>query len=138
MAHSLEGRAPFLQPQLVEMGLHLPEHERMAHGNSKIALRRVAGRWLPQEIMHRRKQGFVLPMAHWLKQWFEAHGGVEAYFAGQYFPGLDINQLCQIVKHDIDQGIHRERFIFALIILIECYKNFQNQVKIVHDSYLHK
>ncbi|MBD2517424.1 hypothetical protein H6G93_21075 [Nostoc sp. FACHB-973] len=39
MAHSLEGRAPFLQPQLVEIGLNLPERERMSKEINKLALK---------------------------------------------------------------------------------------------------
>ncbi|MEH1934006.1 MAG: asparagine synthase (glutamine-hydrolyzing) [Nostoc sp.] len=136
MAHSLEGRAPFLQPQLVEIGLNLPERERMSKEISKIALRRVAGRWLPKEIMQRRKQGFVLPMANWLKQWFETHGGVDTYFASIHFPGLDIKQVCQMVKVDLQQGIIRERFIFALILLIEWHRKFELRLSVLRDDYM--
>lgn len=135
MAHSLEGRAPFLQPRLVEIGLQLPERERMSNGISKIALRRLAKRWLPKEIMQRRKQGFVLPMEDWLKQWFDSHGGVNEYFTAVEFPGLDIEQLCQIVNADLNQGISRTRLIFALVLLIEWYKNFSEQLYYLRKIY---
>ncbi len=128
MAHSLEGRAPFLQPRLVEIGLQLPERERMSNGVSKIALRRLAKRWLPKEIIQRRKQGFVLPMEDWLKQWFDSHGGVDSYFATLEFPGLDMEQVCQIVNDDFKQGISRTRLIFALVLLIEWYKSFSEKL----------
>src|SRR4029079_13408251 len=77
MAHSLEGRAPFLQPRLAELALALPPASRMAGRTSKVALRRVAARWLPPEIVDRAKHGFILPMPSWLRQWFQDAGGAE-------------------------------------------------------------
>ncbi|WP_161938123.1 asparagine synthase (glutamine-hydrolyzing) [Mastigocoleus testarum] len=135
MAHSLEGRAPFLQPQLVEIGLQLPERERMSKGTSKIALRRVAKRWLPKEIMQRRKQGFVLPMEDWLRQWFDSHGGINEYFSAVEFPGLDIDQIAQIVNTDFQQSISRGRLIFALILLIEWYRIFTEKLDSLRSKY---
>ncbi len=135
MAHSLEGRAPFLQPQLVEIGLQLPERERMSKGTSKIALRRVAKRWLPKEIMQRRKQGFVLPMENWLKQWFDSHGGINEYFSGVEFPGLDLEMVAQTVNADFEQSISRGRLIFALILLIEWYRIFTEKLESLRCKY---
>ena len=33
----------------------------------KYLLKKVASRYLPDEIIHRRKQGFPIPVAHWLR-----------------------------------------------------------------------
>ncbi|MDO8444900.1 MAG: asparagine synthase (glutamine-hydrolyzing) [Deltaproteobacteria bacterium] len=129
MAHSLEGRAPFLQPRLVELGLNLPQHERMASGLSKIALRRVAKRWLPLDILERKKQGFVLPMANWLMQWFQDKGGVEAYFASREMPGVEMEKVMNLVQVDLKNGIHRERLVFALVLLFEWYKSFSGRLE---------
>lgn len=135
MAHSLEGRAPYLQPGLVEIGLQLPPGDRMADGANKIALRRVAHRWLPKNILLRRKQGFVLPMANWLKQWFYDHGGVNAYLKEQGFPGLNARRMAEIVTEDLKHGFHRERLIFALILLIEWHRSFSMRVCELRDTY---
>ncbi|MBS0438616.1 MAG: asparagine synthase (glutamine-hydrolyzing), partial [Proteobacteria bacterium] len=68
MANSLEGRAPYLSSRLAEIALrNCAPFARMNLTDSKLALRRVARRWLPRDILERPKQGFVLPMKAWLR-----------------------------------------------------------------------
>ncbi|AOU98650.1 asparagine synthase (glutamine-hydrolyzing) [Acidihalobacter yilgarnensis] len=123
MAHSLEGRAPFLDPRVVSLGLALLPSERMS-GDSKVALRRAASRWLPDDILQRPKQGFVLPMRRWIGEWFGAWGGVSAYFAQRPVPGIDHETLTDIVGSDLLAGIHRERLLFAVVMLAEWWHCF--------------
>ncbi|HEY7075120.1 MAG TPA: asparagine synthase (glutamine-hydrolyzing) [Solirubrobacteraceae bacterium] len=67
MAHSVEGRDPFLDHQLVEFALALPPAMKYRRGIKKYALKRaVAGR-LPDRIINRPKQGFGTPMPQWLR-----------------------------------------------------------------------
>ena len=85
MAHSLEGRVPFLTPALVDLAINLPQTERINGKNSKIALRRIARHYLPAEIANRGKHGFVLPMRNWLAEWFEERKSPERYFSVRRF-----------------------------------------------------
>ena len=59
MAHSLEGRTPYLAPGVVEAGLALPLDQRMNGAISKVALRRVASRWIPRAIVIEWHQAFA-------------------------------------------------------------------------------
>lgn len=129
MAHSLEGRAPYLHPAIVKAGLFLPHQQRMDQSVSKIALRRIAAKWLPQEILDKPKQGFVLPMRKWLQQWFESHGSVEQYFDTRKVDFLDMDETIKLVKEDIAAGVHRERLLFALVLLIEWFTRQQEAMK---------
>lgn len=119
MAHSLEGRAPFLMPGLVNAALCLPPRLRMRKNLSKVMLRRVAKRWLPSVILQRRKQGFVLPMRDWLRQWFSTHGDLSSYLSTYKIPALDMAEVANLINEDLSKGISRERFLFALVILFE-------------------
>ena len=119
MAVSLEGRAPFLQPDLVAAALALPPAERMNGGQSKVALRRIAQRWLPERIHARRKQGFVLPMRAWISEWLQSRGGPAAYFGAHAISGIDTAELVAVVDVDLAAGVARERLLFALIMLVE-------------------
>ena len=119
MASSLEGRAPYLTPQLARLALRSKAQARMTLTDSKRALRRVARRWLPQEILERPKQGFVLPMRQWLRQWFDAHSGPRAYFDARPLPAVDANELVAVVERDLGEGLNRERLLFALVMLAE-------------------
>ncbi len=59
MAHSLEVRAPLLDVGLVEWGLSLPRGLKLHRGWGKHVLRRALEPVLPEEVLHRRKQGFA-------------------------------------------------------------------------------
>ena len=126
MAHSLEGRAPYLAPAVVEMGLSLPSIQKIDGEINKAALRRVATRWLPPEILQRPKQGFVLPMGKWLAQWFEAEPA-KNYFADRAVSGLDMNEVTRVTAEDLSQGVKRERLLFALVLLVEWHQSFKNR-----------
>lgn len=67
MATSLEGRAPFLEPNLAQFALQLPESLRVRNGRGKYLLRKVAARWLPAEVLNKPKQGFAIPIAEWFR-----------------------------------------------------------------------
>ena len=124
MAHSLEGRAPFLEPRLAAMGLRLPPAERIRGRVVKVALRRVAARWLPPSIVERGKHGFILPMESWLREWFETNGGPDAYFRGAQGAGLDPRAAAAVAAADLRAGVRRVRLLFALVALVEWQKAF--------------
>jgi len=65
MAHSIEARSPFLDKELVEFVFNLPEDIR---GRKKSLIKKVASRYLPKEIINRKKKGFAYPFLEWLKE----------------------------------------------------------------------
>jgi asparagine synthase (glutamine-hydrolysing) len=67
MACSLETRTPFLAPKLVEFARGLPSTEKVNLTHTKILLKKVALDYLPQENVIRRKQGFGMPVASWIR-----------------------------------------------------------------------
>jgi asparagine synthase (glutamine-hydrolysing) len=135
MAHSLEGRAPYLAPDVVQAGLGLPQSQKLNSATSKVALRRVASRWLPAAILERPKQGFVLPMGQWLAQWFEAEASVRDYLFTRAVPGLDMAEVARVTAEDLATGVHRERLLFALLLLIEWYQSFKSRQRELSRKY---
>ena len=133
MAHGLEGRAPYLQRRLAEMGLQLPAAERIRGDVVKVALRRVAARWLPADILERGKHGFILPMESWLRQWFEAQDGPAEYFRAAAVPGLDAQAATALAGADLQRGVARPRLLFALVALAEWHRAFVLQLRDVQD-----
>lgn len=67
MAHSLESRAPLLDHRLVDFAVRLPPHLRVRNGRGKHLFREVAARWLPPDVLIKRKQGFAVPLAAWFR-----------------------------------------------------------------------
>jgi asparagine synthase (glutamine-hydrolysing) len=67
MAVSLEARVPLLDHRIVEFALRLPRQLKMRGGQTKVILRRVMRDRLPSAALDRPKQGFSIPMKHWLR-----------------------------------------------------------------------
>ena len=65
MANSLEVRVPYLDHRLVEWALGLPRSARAGKGKALLiaAVRDV----LPEEVLARRKHGFLLPLEGWMR-----------------------------------------------------------------------
>ena len=68
MAHSLEGRFPFLDLDLYRFAQTLPASMKLPHaGSSKHVLRQLMARQLPREVIERRKMGFTVPTPFFLQ-----------------------------------------------------------------------
>ena len=67
MGASVEGRVPFLDPDLVSFAAGLPLDSRFEHGTGKRVLRVLARRLLTPEIAARPKHGFSVPIDDWLR-----------------------------------------------------------------------
>lgn len=67
MAVSLEAREPLLDHRLIEFAASLPENLRLKRSEGKWLLKKTMRRYLPDDILFRQKQGFVTPIAQWLR-----------------------------------------------------------------------
>jgi asparagine synthase (glutamine-hydrolysing) len=67
MAHSVEGRVPFLDKRLVELSFTIPSWLKFKQNQPKYILKKTVEKILPPEIVWRTKQGFSAPMNEWLK-----------------------------------------------------------------------
>jgi asparagine synthase (glutamine-hydrolysing) len=70
MACSLETRVPLLDPTLVELAFRMPSSLKYSGRQTKILLKRVACRHVPEDCVYRPKQGFSIPIKNWLKREF--------------------------------------------------------------------
>lgn len=68
MAHSVEGRVPFLDNDLVDLVARIPSEYKLQKGQSKVVLKRAMRGLLPDETLERRKQGFTPPDQSWYKR----------------------------------------------------------------------
>ncbi len=67
MAASIEARVPLLDHRVVEFALNLPPQLRLRRGQTKVILRRAMAGRLPDTILNKPKQGFSIPLKHWLR-----------------------------------------------------------------------
>jgi asparagine synthase (glutamine-hydrolysing) len=67
MAVSLEARVPLLDYRIVEFALNLPPHMKLNGSRTKSILRNAVKRLVPDLVLEKPKQGFSIPMKHWLR-----------------------------------------------------------------------
>ncbi len=66
MGASVEARVPFLDHRLGQLAVNLPLKWRTGRYTDKWILKQVARRYLPRELIWRRKMGFPLPLEHYI------------------------------------------------------------------------
>ena len=66
MANSLESRVPMLDRELVELAFQIPDNLKLNNGETKILLKQIAAQQIPRECVYRQKEGFSIPIKHWL------------------------------------------------------------------------
>jgi asparagine synthase (glutamine-hydrolysing) len=88
MAHSLEGRSPLIDYKVVEYAASIPAELKLKGKNLKYMLKRVASRYLPRELIYRKKQGFGFPLGIWMKT--ELKGFLQRLFEQSRFVELGI------------------------------------------------
>ena len=67
MAESLETRVPFLDERVIKFAWSLPFQMKIRQGRGKWILRQLLCRHLPAALFERPKQGFGVPLEHWLR-----------------------------------------------------------------------
>jgi asparagine synthase (glutamine-hydrolysing) len=67
MQNALETRAPFLDPELMALAFRLPAALKYHHLETKRVLKALARELVPPEVIDRKKQGFSVPLARWLR-----------------------------------------------------------------------
>lgn len=76
MAVSLEVREPFFDHDLVEFVLTIPDNLKFPEYPKRLLVESLQG-LLPDEIVHRKKQGFLFPWSVWMKK--ELHAFCETH-----------------------------------------------------------
>jgi asparagine synthase (glutamine-hydrolysing) len=72
MLSSVEARAPFLDRDVTAFALSLPAELRVHGFTTKWALKKAAEKWLPRDVIYRRKRGLSVPIAGWINRGLRA------------------------------------------------------------------
>lgn len=67
MAYGLEVRPPLIDVPLMELAASMPSHLKVRNGSKKWILKELFESRLPDQLVHRKKQGFELPTDDWLR-----------------------------------------------------------------------
>jgi asparagine synthase (glutamine-hydrolysing) len=67
MAHGVEVRVPFLDPELVQFAARIPPALKQRGRIGKAVLKEAMLPYLPRDVIYRPKTGFGAPLRHWLR-----------------------------------------------------------------------
>jgi len=96
MAHSLENRSPLVDYKVVEFAASIPASMKLKGRNLKYILKQVASRYLPDELVHREKQGFSFPIGSWMRT--DLKGLIDNLFQQSRFVELGIFSAAEISR----------------------------------------
>jgi asparagine synthase (glutamine-hydrolysing) len=117
MAHSVEGRVPFLDHRLVEMSLALDDSWKMAGDLNKYILRAAMEGRIPPSVLERREKfGFPTSAARWLRDVLHAPAReVLASLPNEQSYGLSRSGLLALLEsHQRQQADHSPMLVRAL------------------------
>ncbi len=124
MANSIELRVPFLDHQLLEFAASLPGSYKVRGSTTKYIAKRVLNKRVPREIVERKKVGFPVPYATWLRtnlrDWLRDILLDRETLARGYFQKACIERL---ISEDLSRGGYSKE-LFSLAVLELWHREF--------------
>lgn len=106
MSTAVEARVPYLDHKLVEFAMNLPWDLKIRDGQLKYIVKQAAGSLLPDNIVHRKKMGFMVPVKEWFTKEFSEYADAtllqSGLIDGQFVSRSFIEKL--IAKHRAGKG----------------------------------
>ncbi|MBL4711511.1 MAG: asparagine synthase (glutamine-hydrolyzing) [Gammaproteobacteria bacterium] len=108
MANSLEVRAPILDHRVVEYAASIPSSLKLNQKEKKYILKKTFSQLLPPDILYRKKMGFSVPLAHWLRhelkstveeKLFQVENGLSNYFKPEEIKKIWLEHQQEIKDH---------------------------------------
>jgi asparagine synthase (glutamine-hydrolysing) len=119
MSSALELRAPFLDEAVMQFAKSLRVEDRVRGFKTKVFLKRYARRYLPSNIVNRRKRGLSVPIGSWLrgplKEWASAtlkNGRLEQ-------AGIHTSAAMELFSEHCQRRADHSRAIWTLLVLGE-------------------
>jgi asparagine synthase (glutamine-hydrolysing) len=125
MANSLEARVPFLDYRLVEFVESLPPRLKLRRLRGKYLHKKASQKWLPREVVYRRKKGFANPIEWWFRT--RLRHAVEEYLLGpnsaigDYFDQAYVRQMLERDRSGRDD---LRRHIYLLVSFEMWHRTF--------------
>jgi asparagine synthase (glutamine-hydrolysing) len=138
MLTSLEVRVPMLDHVFLEWVTGLSTEWKMRKGDQKYILRKLAEKvGVPKEVLYRRKQGFALPLVHWIRHELKDMILTVLLDASTlqrgYFNPKGVRQLLE--EHFRGRRDHSPR-IWRLLMFELWHRNFLGQIRTTDPRYL--
>jgi asparagine synthase (glutamine-hydrolysing) len=131
MAFSLEARVPYLDKDLVQFCASLPADLKLQQTTTKFILKKMAEKYLPKNIVYRRKQGFVMPVKEWLQHdlqhYLRNHLSSASVLKRNLLKPARVNRL--IAEHLAEKKNHSFK-LWTLLMLELWFQKYQPDFKL--------
>lgn len=125
MAANIENRVPFLYTSVVEMGFN--SKTKVGRFGGKTQIKELALKYLPKDLVLRRKCGFGLPISEWLRD----KDGLLSHLSNltkskvikEFF---DVNAIKQLIEEHLVEEVDNSPILFTLISLSMWHDTFIN------------
>ena len=119
MKSALELRAPFLDQDVMEFAASLPEKERILRLQTKVFLKQYALRYLPPEIVYRKKRGLSVPLSSWLRE--PLYEWAKSRLSSPLLERVGVNRYVavELLQEHLQRKADHARSIWTLIVLSE-------------------
>ena len=125
MAYSLECRSPFLSKKIIEWSQTLHANQKVNFFNKKIILKKLAKKYLPEEIVNKKKRGFELPIKNWLrsdlKKWAE-----NLIYDKKNYQNLLFNQdeVIKLFKLHLSKKRDCHSYLWTILMVLKYNENY--------------
>jgi asparagine synthase (glutamine-hydrolysing) len=121
MANSLELRVPFCDVDLVSDMAEMPADARWHGYRLKSALREIARRFLPHEIIDRKKQGFMIPIGKWFRGQLKTYMEMQLT-AEKLPPFLNAQGVQRLLAEHVRQEKNHTHLLWSILVLTRWLK----------------
>jgi asparagine synthase (glutamine-hydrolysing) len=126
MAHALEVRVPILDHEFVEWVSGLPPELKLRGSEGKYVFKRALRSHLSDDVLHRRKMGFAVPLAAWFRG--PLHRRVRDSLLGEALAETGIFDR-RMLEKIVDQHQSGRRDYSAAIWSLLMFESFQRQLR---------
>ena len=127
MAHGLESRSPLLDYKFVELVAQIPGNLKIRKmgRERKYIFKKMLKKYLPDEILYRKKMGFGLPIDNWFRN------NLKDYIENNILDGGSLsrkimkeNKLKELLNNHFDRKRDNSKKLWALMVLNLWYRKF--------------
>ena len=129
MANSIEERLPILDKRIIELAFSMPSNLKIKNNSEKYIWKKATQKYLPKEIVERKKQGFGVPYAEWLAGELKEYAEnvvFDGYFTNNFFDKKKIEYLL-----NADRSNKRIGMIIWNVFMLESWNNVY---KVTYES----
>jgi asparagine synthase (glutamine-hydrolysing) len=127
MVNSLEGRSPFLSRYFLEYAPKLKSKYKVNFLTTKYALRSLAKRYLPDEVVNAKKRGFEIPLLNWVNG--ELRDIIMDYLNYGYYKNfIDEKVVKNIIERKIKLPEEKRAKIIYLLFSLEVWRKNENSI----------